>query len=280
MADIAMMSNPMTAVGDIITGGASGVPSRLGAGSEGQNLRVGAGGVLEWANPAAGDIPVASILGDPSSFAGTADRDFRGAADLGNYTAVSGTAGTVSLVETSTAVSKYQLTSRGLLLQAGQTVLVSMKCDYTLPDARSMIIAMSGAPNLQAGDNHQIIMSLNDSDTTPTSGNYLQAFLDQDTTEYVVQANSSVSSAGFEYTLDSMHIPPLLLFRISRHTLTYRVWVSANLGATWNYVHGETPASAYNNVWIALRGASTGQVFAPAMLVPWIAEGSNDYYPW
>jgi hypothetical protein len=46
------MANPMTTAGDLIVGGASGAPTRLGIGSEGQVLtRVG--GVPVWANSAA-----------------------------------------------------------------------------------------------------------------------------------------------------------------------------------------------------------------------------------
>lgn len=55
VADIrsgAGLTNPMTTAGDIITGGASGVPQRLGVGSNGQTLTV-VGGVPAWAAPAA-----------------------------------------------------------------------------------------------------------------------------------------------------------------------------------------------------------------------------------
>ena len=48
-----LMTNPMNALGDIITGAAGGTPARLGIGGTGQVLTV-AGGVPTWANSAAG----------------------------------------------------------------------------------------------------------------------------------------------------------------------------------------------------------------------------------
>lgn len=51
----AAMTNPMTTAGDLITGGASGVPSRVALGSALQVLRVNAGGTaVEWAASAGG----------------------------------------------------------------------------------------------------------------------------------------------------------------------------------------------------------------------------------
>lgn len=48
------MSNPMTSLGDMIIGGASGTPTRLQYGTAGQLLTMGASGVPEWSNkPAA-----------------------------------------------------------------------------------------------------------------------------------------------------------------------------------------------------------------------------------
>lgn len=47
------MSNPMTTLGDLITGGASGAPARLAAGAEGEVLTVSSG-VPAWVAPAGG----------------------------------------------------------------------------------------------------------------------------------------------------------------------------------------------------------------------------------
>src|SRR5574338_1635977 len=49
MADVPLMSNPMTTAGDVIYGGASGAPTRLAIGTAGQVLKVNAGETaVEW----------------------------------------------------------------------------------------------------------------------------------------------------------------------------------------------------------------------------------------
>ena len=58
------MTNPMTTAGDIVTGGASGTPTRLGIGAALQHLRVNAGATaLEYADP-----PSSSGGNDPLGF--------------------------------------------------------------------------------------------------------------------------------------------------------------------------------------------------------------------
>jgi hypothetical protein len=54
-AHAGMVTNPMTAVADLIVGGASGTPTRLGVGANTQVLTV-VGGVLTWATPASGGM--------------------------------------------------------------------------------------------------------------------------------------------------------------------------------------------------------------------------------
>lgn len=55
MADVPLMSNPMTTAGDMIQGGASGAPTRLALGTAGQVPTVNAGATaLEYQTPAAG----------------------------------------------------------------------------------------------------------------------------------------------------------------------------------------------------------------------------------
>lgn len=70
-------ANPMTTLNDIIVGGASGTPIRLGAGSNGQFLRINASGTaLEWATlSGGGDALTANPL---SQFASTTSSQFAG----------------------------------------------------------------------------------------------------------------------------------------------------------------------------------------------------------
>lgn len=282
MADIPLMSNPMTTDQDLIVGGASGAPGRLAVGSEGNVLKVVSGDVA-WGAPAAAAAALSSVIGDPPSFGGSADMDFRGAANLGPYTAVgSDGASTVVLSGTTTTLNRYEITPYGLLVQNGHAEASAFRADYTLPDGQSMILACSAGPHLQAGDNMSVALRLNDNDAGSADGNYIAIMCEQDTTEYVVQGNSSIDSAGFEYTLRVMHLPPVIYFRIARAGLVYRSYVSLNGMATWSYVDTDTFGGALTNVWCAFTGASTGQVVMPTARFIYIVEGHGDdaYDPW
>lgn len=74
-AHAGMVTNPMTTAADLIVGGASGAPTRLGVGSATQVLTV-VGGVLAWATPASGGMtnpmttPGDVIVGGASGAAG------------------------------------------------------------------------------------------------------------------------------------------------------------------------------------------------------------------
>lgn len=213
-------------------------------------------------------------------FANGADMDWRGAADLGPYTAVAGSEATVVLDETTNAIARYERTPSGLLIQTGEGDVVQFRADYTLPDEQSMVIALSGAPNITAGDNHSLAMRLNDNDAGSTSGNYIAAMIEQDTSEYRVQGNSSIDSAGIELNPE-LPTPLVVLLRISRSGLTYRSWVSLNLGMTWNAIDSDTFGAALTNVWIAVTG-SNSQGFIPTARIVFICEGHGDdgYDPW
>lgn len=64
------MSNPMTTAGDLITGGASGTPTRLGVGAEGEQLTVSSG-VPAWAAPASSGVQIGTAGADAARPAAT-----------------------------------------------------------------------------------------------------------------------------------------------------------------------------------------------------------------
>ena len=67
MADVPLMSNPMTTQGDIVTGGASGASGRLAIGTAAQVLTVNAGATApEWA-AATGGSGISSGTSNPGS---------------------------------------------------------------------------------------------------------------------------------------------------------------------------------------------------------------------
>lgn len=200
---------------------------------------------------------------------------------LGNYTAVSGSSGTATLLTAGTTVTTiYDLTSKPgwMLVNVGDGDQVSFRCDYTLPDNRSMVLAISGSPQAQAGDNMNISLRLNNNDAGSTSGDYVACMLEQDTTEYVVQANTSADVSGTELTQRSFMLAERVYLRIARATLTYHCFASKD-GWAWTWVDSFTFASALDNVWLSVAGASTADR-AHLAAIPWIREGSNDPFPW
>ena len=68
MADVPLMSNPMTTQGDVVTGGASGAAGRLAIGTAGQVLTVNSGATApEWAAAAGGGSGISSGTAMPGS---------------------------------------------------------------------------------------------------------------------------------------------------------------------------------------------------------------------
>ena len=124
------MSNPMTTSGDLIVGGTSGIPTRLGVGSAGKFLKVGSSGnSIEWGDGSSYTLPPATsnILGGikvGNNLSVTQDGTL--SADAGQYelpVASSNTLGGIKIGE------RLSVTSSGVLSANDQS--------YTLPPATS-----------------------------------------------------------------------------------------------------------------------------------------------
>ena len=124
------MSNPMTTSGDLIVGGTSGIPTRLGVGSAGKYLKVGSSGnSIEWGDGSSYTLPPATsnILGGikvGNNLSVTQDGTL--SADAGQYelpVASSNTLGGIKIGE------RLSITSGGVLSANDQS--------YTLPPATS-----------------------------------------------------------------------------------------------------------------------------------------------
>ena len=124
------MSNPMTTSGDLIVGGTSGTPTRLGIGSAGKFLKVGSSGnALEWGDGSSYTLPPATSntlggikVGNNLSIT----QDGTLSADAGQYelpVANSNTLGGIKVGE------RLSVTSNGVLSASDQS--------YTLPPATS-----------------------------------------------------------------------------------------------------------------------------------------------
>ncbi len=116
IGESAGLSNPMTALGDLITGGASGTPGRLAAGAEGTVLTV-TGGEPGWAAAPSPGIPllagaVSTVLG-ADTVAGYGYVDPTGLASLTLAAVgqvVSGVTGTLDLYDLTAAAVVATLT--------------------------------------------------------------------------------------------------------------------------------------------------------------------------
>lgn len=128
------LSNPMTTLGDIITGGASGTPTRLGIGSTNQVLTV-VGGVPAWADAGAGSGTVTSVAmatptfltvaGSPITTSGTLALTWSGLTTNGLMQATGATAMSSTLTPSGlTSIGVNSVTSASgqpLTLSAGGT---------------------------------------------------------------------------------------------------------------------------------------------------------------
>jgi hypothetical protein len=217
-------------------------------------------------------------MGGPKHFNGALDCDFRNG--LGVWSAISGSAGIVDLHETSTSTAKYDVTSfpGWLLMQSGNSQSVQLKVDYTLGDGESFIAAMH-YPGLYTGDNGNIAIRLNDNDASSGSGNNVTAMIEQDSTEWVLQGNSSADTAGNEIASSVTFGGQATMLRISRVGTTYFMWSSVS-GGTWQLLFTEATLTNLNNCWISFTGSSTSFSRIPIVACQWTKLGNNKWRPW
>lgn len=193
------------------------------------------------------------------------------------WTAVSGSSGTVDLLQSGSTVTEvYDLTTRSgtLLVQVGDGDDVLLRQDYTLPDGYSIVLSISGTPD--GGDNMAIGLVLNQTDSDPLTGEWFTNAMEQDSTQWVVQSYSSTSSTGRETVRDVL--AERVYLRIMRDDLTYHSFVSLD-GSTWAWVYSETESFVHTNLWIRVSGPNSS-TYAPIIAIDWIRLGTNDFDPW
>ena len=179
-------------------------------------------------------------------------------------------------------VNKYDLSTRPgwLLMQAGVAVSVRLRQLFTLPDGASIVVPISVSSPAGAGDNQQVGVQLNTSDTL-SGGTYINAFLEQDTGgEFVVQGNSSADTTGVEVLDEGYDIPRIVYLRIARVGLNYRVFVSWD-GTSWFFIFAQEFGAAATRLWLFFDGPSSAKnTYAAIAAVPWIRQGGNGLDPW
>lgn len=221
---------------------------------------------------------------DAKGAADTPDDDFDSTTLDPKWTAVSGSSGTVNLLETSD-VSKYDLSTRPgyLLMQVGNNAaqVVRLRQDYTLPDGASIVAALHPAVAMDSTSrtNNEFFHSLylNDNDTSETSGNWVRILFDVNTTDLRFQ--SADSAAGTIGSCDALGLPPFIYLRIARSGLTYYFFVSGG-GYSWTHMGSSVAGAAYDNIWIAMNNPAAAVDPVPICSWRWIRQGTNDIDPW
>lgn len=216
------------------------------------------------------------------------DEFAQGAGGLdGQWTVVDGNSGVCSL--TYGGGDRYDLTSRvgWLLIQADFGNPVKLRQDYTLPDGKSIVLAL--APSLmadaQAGianNELQVGMSLNDNDGDYNAGNYTFINIDPNVEGWrMFKAGpggvcSTPSSAN---PLCSCPLAEKIYLRIARDGLDYYCSWSTD-GTTWFPFKKDTHGGALTNIWIWCASSAAFGDPTPIQAIDWLRLGGNNVDPW
>ena len=221
----------------------------------------------------------------------TPDDDFDSATLDGKWTAVSGSVGTVGLLDT-TNTSKYDLSTRPgtLLLQVGRDGTareVELRQDYTIPDGESLVAAVSVAMPMDDvgadGGEIEIGISLNQTDTGPEDGTYVRMIVAAGTTSNVgisafdgTTVKRSYAPAG-----DGTNNAQTFYLRIVRSGTTYYPFFSRD-GQVWSPLGaGYAAGTTLTNVWIYARNTvSYTDAPIPIGAVRWFRQGTGNVDPW
>lgn len=152
-ADLLLMTNPMTTAGDLTVGGASGAPTRLAVGSNGQVLGV-SGGVPAWTsdtgftNPmtTAGDIIIATTAGAPIRLAAGSNAQA--------LTISGGTPAWTTLADIPSAAAKY-------IVQTADASIPNAQDLSALPTGLMKSTAITGVISIASGGTDYVVPSAN-----------------------------------------------------------------------------------------------------------------------
>ena len=240
---------------------------------------------LLWVDPdeiAPVGLSFGDLLTDAKGSTDTPDDLFPGTTLNGKWTVVTGAAGTVNLIDNADPRQVYQVDNGKLRIQVGNADSVLLRQDYTLPDNRSMVMAVEIPYIGQAGDNADIGLALNTNDASVATVESIHAMAEQDTAEWVFQGtvDAGATTNSFEI-LDHTLAGELAYFRITRSGLVYRSFASLNRGRSWTFLGTRTATTAFNNVWIRSGGSALPTAGVnPIFTVYWVQEGGVGVDPW
>ena len=229
------------------------------------------------------------LLSTTKSVADTPDDEFAASTLDAKWTAVSGTSGTVDLLETA-EVETYDLATRSgwLLMQAGAASgqIVELRQDWTLGDGESIVVAFAGpGPSLGSSatnNERQYGITLNDTDTSHNDGDYIVLWHDTETTDnshilfqYDISGLTAIGTSG-----EPMPDPGNLFLRIARSGTSYYGFWSAGSGSAWQPMGSVVFATAPTNLWIFDWAQASGHDPIPITGVCWVRQGTNSLDPW
>lgn len=168
------------------------------------------------------------------------------------WTVVSGSSGTVDILSSATQ-EIYDLATRSgdLLTQISSNNEVTLRQDWTLGDGESIVLAFTPGVTgtVIANNEFSIGISLNDDDSARNAGNYIGLFYDaQGAATWRLLAFDGSTLGEF----DQVPIGRRIYLRVTRSTLTYTVFYSFD-GTVWCPCGSNTPAGAYDNLWVSMR---------------------------
>lgn len=218
------------------------------------------------------------LTGPPSS-AGTIDDEFNGSIK-GGWTVVDGASGTVDMHLNSSGYNVYDTSTRSgwVLFQVGSATGddVLLRQDYELPDGSSVVV-MFAPPSTSGSNGAQCGIGINDNDTAPLTGNYIEIIADQQAAgaRALVQSGGSGTGTGNGIADDSFGTIALAITRVdSGANKSYAGWASFNGGASWQHVDTSIHTDTLNNFWLYCdtRTAHLAGQNDPIIPFDWVRE--------
>lgn len=224
--------------------------------------------------------------------ADTPDDEFDSTSLAGKWTAVSGSSGTVNLLETGN-VARYDLTTRPgwLLMQVGSTATqeVLLRQDYTIPVDSSIVVAVLPSINGETAtaDELQIGISLNSNDTDFDAGATSYAFyaVEMDTVPDIqtISVGQSAGGSGRVLAAGTWGMSPIgqvVYLRIARDSNNWYYPSFSFNGFVWQPLGASQFTNPHDNLWIFARNAATSGAPVPIQAVAWVRLGGVGIDPW
>jgi hypothetical protein len=235
-----------------------------------------------------------SFLGSAKLAADTPDDEFNAAALAAKWTVASGAASAANLLESGTAIARYDLTTRPgwLLTQVGGTTsgtrAVKLRQAFTLPDGASIVAAVA-TPTPTADDvpgfaqnERQVGIALTLANTAEDASPGLRLFASEVDVDTLQIQSLGVGHTAGDANGDAYHVGwgRMIYLRIARSGLWYYTFYSQD-GTTWVPFGAAQWAAAHAYLWLFdnVIAAASGTPI-PITAWAWIRQGGNGIDPW